>query len=69
MGKKGALALSDKADNECDDGHEGEDEEQNLGDFHRAGGNAAEAEYRCDQRDDEEDDCVIQHGVFPEEKG
>jgi hypothetical protein len=35
---------------------------EDLGDPDRAGGDAAEAENRCDQRDDEEDDGVMQHG-------
>jgi hypothetical protein len=58
------LTLADEADDEGNDRHEGEDEEQNLGNFYGTGSNATEAEYRCDQRDDKKDDCVVQHGVF-----
>jgi hypothetical protein len=38
-----------------------EDEEQDLCNFSRAGGNATEAEERCNERDDEEDDSVSKH--------
>ena len=40
-----------------------EDEEQNLGDFRCASGDAAKAEHRGDDGDDEEDDSVSKHGA------
>jgi hypothetical protein len=51
----------DQADNEDDK----ENEEKNLGDLGRAGGNAAEAEYRSDDGNDEKDGRSLQHDGSP----
>src|SRR3954451_11131283 len=59
-----ALALAPDAHDEGDNGHDHEDEEQDLGDRHRARGDAAEAEQGGDQRDHQENDGVVQHVVL-----
>ena len=64
MAMKSGLTLADETHDEGCYGHEGEDEEQDLGDFDCAGGNTTKAEHSSDKRYDEEDDCVIQHGFF-----
>src|SRR3990167_3903448 len=55
-------ALLDEAEQEAGHGQDREDDEQDLGDAHGAGGNATKTEQGSDQRDDEEDDGVVQHG-------
>jgi hypothetical protein len=62
-----ALAFADQTNDKRDDRHEGEYEEQNFGYFDCAGGNTTEAEDRCDQRNDEKGDGVIQHGLLLEQ--
>jgi hypothetical protein len=54
-------ALPDQADDKAHDGHDGEDEEKNLGDFNSACCNTAEAKYGCDQCDNQENDGIVQH--------
>lgn len=56
-----ASALFDEAENECDDRHDGENEEQNLGDFDRTSGYAAKAEKSRNKRDDQKNDGILQH--------
>src|SRR5690606_13210173 len=46
-----------------------EHEEQDLRDPRGAGGDAAEAQYRGDDGDDEENNGVVQHVVSPRMKG
>ena len=49
-------ALPDQADDKTHDGHDGEDEKENLGDFDSACCDTTEAEHGCDQCDDQEND-------------
>src|SRR6185312_6743787 len=64
-----ASAPSHEAQDERHGGDDDEDEEQDLGDLGGAGRDAAEAEQRGDQRDDEEHDGVVQHGRSPRMTG
>ena len=54
-------AFANKACDERNDCHDGEDEEENLCDFDSTGSNAAKAENGCDECNDEKDDGVVQH--------
>src|SRR5438105_6881424 len=57
-------SLLDEPEQEARDSEDGKQHEQDLGDARRAGGDAAEAEQRGDQRNDEEDNGVVQHGFL-----
>jgi hypothetical protein len=50
---------------QADDEHDKENEEKDLGDFGRTGGDAAEAEYRSDDGNDEKDCRSLQHDGSP----
>jgi hypothetical protein len=47
------------------DGEDQEHKEQNLRNARRARGNSTEPEDRCNDRDDEKDDCVVKHFRLP----
>jgi hypothetical protein len=52
------LRASEKGDDRQNDKYN----EKNFRDSGRAGCNTAKAEYRCNDGNDEKDDCVIKHG-------
>jgi hypothetical protein len=54
-------AFPDQADDKTHDGHDGKDEKEDLGDFDGACRNPSEAKYGCDQRDNQENDGIVQH--------
>jgi hypothetical protein len=56
-----ASALFNEAENEGNDRHDGEDEEQNLGDFNRSSGYSAKAKKSRNKRDDQKNDGILQH--------
>ena len=63
LGQDASLApTAQQVGHEAEHGQDQEHEEQHLGDARRAGRKAGEAEQCSDQRDDEEDDGVVQHG-------
>ena len=53
------------APQKCQYGEDQEHKEQNLRNARRAGGNSTEAEDRCNDRNDEKDDCVVKHFRLP----
>src|SRR5262245_50464676 len=57
---KGRRPSGDDGDHEKDDGEHGEE----PADFSREAGDAAKAEQRSDQGDDEEDDRIVEHDLF-----
>src|SRR5665213_1747733 len=59
----GRSASAQQAHHERHRSDDDEDEKQDLGNFRGAGRDSAEAEYRGDQRDDEENDGVVEHGT------
>jgi len=54
-------AISERSENEAGDRQNGKDNKQNLGDAHGTGGNAAKAEQRSDQRNNEKNNGIVQH--------
>jgi hypothetical protein len=48
----------------ADDGHDGEDEKKNFGDFDGTGGDTTKAEYSGDQGDHQEHNGIMQHLNF-----
>ena len=57
----GASALFEQTQYKGHNRHDDEHEEQNLGDPDGSCGDTAKAEQRCDERDDEKDNGVVQH--------
>ena len=50
------------AEDERHHGHDQKDHEENLGDACSPSGNATKTEDRCDQRNDQKNNGVMQHG-------
>lgn len=56
-----ASVFADQTDYETHNGHDGEYEEKDFGDFYRTGCDATKAEYRCNQCNDQKYHRVMQH--------
>ena len=54
-------AFVNKADHKTNNGHGGENEEQNLRDLNGARGDTTKTKYGCYQRNDQKNDRVMQH--------
>ena len=59
--KKRLFGFFQQAENEANNGQDEEDKENDLCDLYRTSGDACEAEYACDDGDDEKYNGVIKH--------